>query len=121
MDKSKEIQDPDYVYGKNGKHEFAKGNKIGRMKKKGFTLADLNKLIRKYEETKSDGETLLKHYIEQLFKDNRLLAKYIDKNIPTINEITGAGGEPISITLRELIYGKDEEEEKEEKSGEAKT
>ena len=97
---------------------FKKGTQIGRMKKKGFTLTDLNKLIRKYEKTESDGNTLLKHYIEQLFKDNRLLEKYIDKNIPTINELTGAGGEPISITLREIIYGKEGEEGK---SGEAKT
>jgi len=100
---------------------FKKGTQIGRMKKKGFTLTDLNKLIRKYEKTKSDGETLLRHYIKQLFKDNRLLEKYIDKNIPIRNELTGAGGEPLSITLREIIYGKDDQEPEKDKSGEAKT
>lgn len=95
------IKDP-----KTGQNRFAKGTQIGRMKKKGFTLTDLNKLVRRYEATKTDGKTVLQHYIEQLFKDNKLLDKYIDKNVPTrtISELTGAGGEPISITLKEIIY-----------------
>lgn len=115
---SKKPKNPNYTIGKSGKKVFAKGNQIGRMPKKGFTLTDLNKLIREYEETKDI--TLLEHYIDELHKDNKLLARYMDKNIPTksINELTGPGGEPLSITLRELIYGKDEEEGK---SGEAKT
>ena len=84
-----------FTRNEKGQSRYAKGNQIGHMKKKGFTLTDLNKLIRKYE--KDNGEPLLKHYIEQLFKDNRLLEKYIDKNVPTINELTGAGGGPVEI------------------------
>jgi len=105
----------------DNKGKFAKGNKIGRMPKKGFTLSDLNKLIRKYEANKDI--TLLEHYIEQLHKDNKLLARYMDKNIPTksISELTGPGGEPLSITLREIIYEKDEEEGKKEKPEQART
>lgn len=98
------------------KGRFVKGNVIGRMPKKGFTLAHLNKLVRKFEESKDNKKgTLLKHYIRRLFRNDRLLAKYMDKNVPTktINELTGPGGEPISITLREIIYGK--EGEKKEK------
>lgn len=98
---------------------FAKGNQIGRMPKKGFNLNDLNKLVREYEEAegKKKGkkkDSLLKHYIKRLFKNDRLLEKYMNKNIPTksINELTGAGGEPLNITLREIIYGKDEKEQK---------
>jgi len=87
---------------------FAKGHTIGRMKKKGFTLTDLNKLIRKYE--KDNGEPLLKHYIAQLFKDNRLLEKYIDKNVPTKNEIAGPGGGP--ITYQEYFPALDPEDKK---------
>ena len=87
---------------------FKKGTKIGCMKKKGFTLTDLNKLIRKYE--KVNGEPLLKHYIEQLFKDNRLLEKYIDKNVPTKNELTGPGGGP--ITYQEYFPALDPENKK---------
>lgn len=92
-----------------GQNRIAKGNTIGRMPKKGFTLTDLNKLIRKYEKT--HDQTILKHYIGQLFKDNRLLEKYIDKNVPTktISELTGKDGSPLQITLKKIMYQKDEE------------
>jgi len=87
-----------------GQSRIAKGSTIGRMKKKGFTLTDLNKLVRVYEET--HDKPILKHYVDQLFKDNRLLEKYIDKNVPTktINELTGADGSPLTITLIKVIY-----------------
>ena len=83
-----------------GQNRIAKGNTIGRMKKKGFTLNDLNKIVVEYEKT--HDQTLLKHYIEQLFKDNTLLGKYMDKNIPTINrdEVTGAGGTPLNLIIK---------------------
>ena len=92
-----------------GQNRIAKGNTIGRMKKKGFTLTDLNKVVVEYEKT--HDLTILKHYIEQLYKDNNLLSKYIDKNVPTkqINEHTGADGGPINYT--EIIYEPIKEEE----------
>ena len=92
---------------KTGQNRFAKGSKIGRMKKKGFSLDDLNKVVVEYEKT--HGQALLKHYIEQLYKDNTLLGKYIDKNVPTKNELTGADGGP--ITYKEIIYDPTKEEE----------
>lgn len=96
-----------FVQTPNGSR-FAKGSQIGRMKKKGFTLTDLNKLVRVYEET--HDKPILKHYIDQLFKDNNLLSKYIDKNVPTktINELTGADGTPLSVTLKKVNYKEDE-------------
>lgn len=96
-------------FNKEGK--FVKGNKVGRMKKKGFTLTDLNKLIRKYEE--AHDKPLLKHYIEQLFKDNKLLDKYVDRNIPTktISELTGADGSPLTFIV-EKTYDKAKEGKK---------
>jgi len=63
---------------------FKKGTQVGRMKKKGFTLTDLNKVVIEYEKTHE--LPILKHYIEQLYKDNTLLGKYIDKNVPTKQE-----------------------------------
>ena len=83
----------------NNGNSFAKGNQIGRMKKKGFTLDDLNKVVVEYEKT--HDQTLLKHYISQLYKDNTLLAKYIDKNVPTknINELFGKDGEPVNFNF----------------------
>ncbi len=75
---------------------FAKGNKIGRMKKDGYTLLDLTKIAMQYDET--HDVSILKHYIEQLLTDNRLLENFINKYVPTktINELTGAGGGPIT-------------------------
>ena len=111
MANPKKSKDPNYIYGESGKHEFAKGNKIGRMKKKGFTLADLNRVVMEYEKTHE--LPILKHYIEQLYKDNNLLSKYIDKNVPTktLNELTGEGGSPLLITLKEIIYQDDEKKD----------
>ena len=88
---------------------FAKNNTIGRMHKRGFTLTDLNKLVRKYEE--AHDKPILKHYVDMLFKDNRLLEKYIDKNVPTktINELTGADGLPLTVIVNRIIYSKEKE------------
>ena len=109
MSKSQNIpNDPNYTIGENSKRRlFAKGNTIGRMKKKGFTLTDLNRVVMEYE--KSHDLPILKHYIDQLYKDNNLLSKYIDKNVPTknINELTGADGSPIEIIKR--IYTNEEQ------------
>lgn len=95
-------------FDKRGK--FKKGNKLGYMPKNGFTLTDLNKLVLEYERSPENKKgPLLKHYIKRLFKNDKLLAKYLDKNIATrsINELTGADGGPLNITLNELIYGKE--------------
>ena len=89
----------------NDKGKFTKGNVMGSMPRKGFTLTDLNKLILEYEQSKENKKgTLLKHYIKRLYKNDRLLAKFFDKNIPSklINELTGSDGGP--ITLREVVY-----------------
>ena len=109
------MTDKSVKIGENQNHSehgrFAKGNQIGRMKKKGFTLTDLNKLIRKYEE--SHGTPILKHYITQLFKDNHLLDKYIDKNVPTktINELTGADGSPLQFIIEKSYQGEDDKQQ----------
>lgn len=92
------------------KGRFKKGNVLGSMPRDGFTLKDLNKLVLEYEKSPQNKKgTLLKHYVKRLFKNDKLLAKYLDKNIATrsINEFTGANGGPLSITLNELIYGKE--------------
>lgn len=89
----------------NERGKFIKGNVIGRMPKNGFTLNDLNKLVLEFEKSPENKRgALLKHYIKRLFKNDHLLAKYLDKNIPSKNELTGADGGPISITLNEITY-----------------
>lgn len=97
---------------RNENGTFKKGTEIGQMPKKGFNLADLNKLVLEYEKSPENKKgTLLKHYIKRLYKNDRLLAKFFDKNIPSklINELTGADGG--AITLREVVY-KDSKEAK---------
>ena len=94
-----------YTTNEKGQSRFANGNKIGRMKKKGFTLKDLNKVVVEYEKT--HDQTVLKHYVEQLMVDNRLLDKYVDRNVPvkTINELTGKDGKP--LVFERVIYVED--------------
>jgi len=69
----------------NGKNKFAKGNVIGRMPKKGYTLNDLTKLAMEYDET--NDVSILSHYIDQLKKDNRLLENFVNRYIPPKQEI----------------------------------
>jgi len=100
----------------DNKGHFAKNNKVGRMKKKGYTLLDLTKVAMQYDKT--HDVAILKHYIEQLFIDNRLLENFINKYVPTktISELTGAGGEPISFKfIIEKTYKQPKEEEIEKK------
>ena len=100
---------------RDNKGKFIKGNIMGSMPKKGFNLTDLNKLVTEYEGSKENKKgTLLKHYIKRLFKNDRLLAKYFDKNIPSKTELTGADGEPLSVILREVVYKDDNKPIKED-------
>ena len=82
----------------NGQLRLKKNNKVGRFPKK-LTLTYLTKLIRKDEKTYPDKKKLLEHYLERLRRNDNLLAKFMDKYLPTINrnEIIGAGGEPINF------------------------
>ena len=90
---------------------FAKGNKIGRMKKKGYTIHDLTNTALAYDKT--HDTTILKHYIEELMKDNTLHKDFINKYVPTTtkNELTGADGSPINITLKRIRYSEEKPKE----------
>ena len=94
-----------------GQCRFAKGNQIGRMKKRGYTRDDLTKVAIEYDKTHDDS--ILKHYINMLLSDNRLLENFINKYVPTktINELTGADGTPLTVTLKKVIYTDDEGKE----------
>lgn len=103
---------------RNDDGTFKKGTEIGQMPKKGFNLHDLNKLVLDFEKSLENKKgSLLKHYIKRLFENDRLLAKYMDKNIATksLHELTGESGEPINIVLKEIIYGKEAKKGKHEK------
>ena len=95
---------------------FAKGNNLGRMPKKGVTLNDLTKMIREYEEAQGKGkEALLEHYINRLYENDQLLAKFMDKYIAskTVTQLTG-DGEGIKFII-EKSYEKPEKPKLEEK------
>ena len=96
---------------KNGRNSFAKGNQIGRMKKRGYIRDDLTKVAIEYD--KSHDESILKHYINELLNDNRLLENFINKYVPTktINELTGADGSPLNITLNRIRYSEEKPKE----------
>jgi len=78
---------------------FAKGNKIGRMPKKGLTLKYLTKAVIKDEEF--NKRAIVRHYVDELYKDNRLLENFVNRYVPTktINELTGAGGSPLRFVI----------------------
>lgn len=89
---------------------FAEGNQIGRIKKRGYTLLDLTKVAMAYDKT--HDETILKHYINELLNDNRLLENFINKYVPTktINEVTGKDGSPLTV-ITVLAYKEPEKGE----------
>lgn len=92
--------DSNFTTNEKGQSRYAKGNTIGRMKKKGFTLTDLNKLVAEVEKTKS--KALLRHYIERLFENDRLLENYVEKNVPTksLADINLSG----NLTIEKVDY-----------------
>ena len=96
--------------GKDEKGWFTKGNKYGRFPKD-LTLQHLTKLFREEEKRHLDKKTILQHYKERLMKSDNLLAKFIDKYVPTktINEITGKDGSPLTVTLKKVIYSEEKE------------
>jgi len=85
--------------GKDKKGWFTKGNKYGSFPRK-LTITYLTKLIRKDEKLHPDKKPILIHYKERLYKSDVLLSKFMDKYLPTINinELTGAGGSPLTVT-----------------------
>jgi hypothetical protein len=70
---------------RNPNGTFKKGTQIGRMKKRGYTLLDLTKVAMEYDNT--HDVSILKHYIEQLMEDNRLLENFINKYVPLKQEL----------------------------------
>ncbi|MBA7591204.1 hypothetical protein ES708_33356 [subsurface metagenome] len=102
MNKKQKIEE-----NRNQDGTFAEGNAFGRMPKKGLTILDLTKLTREYEKTQD--KTILKHYFERLFENDRLLGDFIDRYVPKkqLSELTGPGGiplEPTTITLKKTVY-----------------
>jgi len=101
----------------NGK--FAKGNNVAKGKRKRTQTDKLLAALKKRGVT--EGEKFWDRVAEKAFKDKDIMKAVINKLVPNVNELTGPGGEPLNITLREIIYGKDEKEGEKGKSKEAET
>ena len=110
-DKSENIGD--FTTNEKGQNRFAKGNKIGRMPKKGLTLLDLTKLAIKLEKKYPEKDPLPLHYLKRAFKNDKILSDIMNKYMPptTKNELTGADGSPLSITLNKVIYADTEKKD----------
>ena len=53
---------------------------------------------------------------EAAFSNKDIMKAVVNKLVPTISELTGLGGEPLNITLREIIYGKEGEKRESEEA-----
>lgn len=103
-DKRRTIED-NFDLKPDGHRVFKKGNKCGSFPRK-LTLTYLTKLIRKDEKINPKKKPLLKIYIDLLRTHPYLLDKFISRYVPTttINQLTGEGGEPLSIILKKVFY-----------------
>ena len=93
------------------KHRFIKGNNASKGKRK---RTQTDKLL---TALKKEGKRLNKNFWEEVakkaFVDKEIMKAIINKLVPNISEITGAGGEPINITLKRIFYSEMGEEDKE--------
>lgn len=98
---------------RDDKGRFLPGNQYGKIpQSKIYSTEELAQAIREVEE---EGKIdILKHYVRESLKDNRVMIDLIGKKIPkiTINEIKGTGL-PFNLFVTQFIEEKKEKEEKE--------
>lgn len=99
------------------KHRFVKGNTASKGKRKRSDTEKLRLALKRAGEEQDPPIKWWDKVAEKAFVDKEIMKVVVNKLVPNINEITGAGGEPVSIILRKIIYGKEEKS----KSGEAET
>lgn len=99
------------------KHRFVKGNDAAKGERKRSDTEKLRFALKKAGVKRK--EDFWDAVAEAAFDNREIMKTVVNKLVPTVSELTGLGGEPIrNIILNEHIYPK---EEKESKSGEAKT
>lgn len=98
---------------RDSKGKFLPGHSFGKLpREKIYSTEELAQAIREVEE--EDKIDILKYYVRQTLKDNRVLIDLIGKKIPkiTINEIKGTGL-PFNLFVTQFIEEKKEKEEEE--------
>lgn len=99
------------------KGRFTKGNNASKGKRKRTDTEKLRLALKRAGKKQDPPIKWWDKVAEKAFVDKDIMKAVVNKLVPTVSELTGLGGEPLSITLRELIYGKEEEG----KSGEKET
>jgi len=92
---------------KNGK--FLKGNDIAKKKRSRTQTDKLLAALRKAG--KKQNKDFWDIVATKAFVNKEIMKAIINKLVPTINELTGEGGSPILITLKEIIYQDDEKKD----------
>ena len=91
----------------NGK--FAPGNTVAK-KKRNRTQTD--KLLAALKKAgKKQNKDFWDVVATKAFIDKEIMKAIINKLVPNLNELTGAGGSPLNITLKEIIYQDDEKKD----------
>jgi len=86
----------------NGK--FAKGNNVSNHKRNRTQTDKLLKALKKAGKNQIPPKNFWDVVAKKAFIDRDIMKAIINKLVPTTNEITGAGGEPININLIKTIY-----------------
>jgi len=88
---------------------FALGNNIAK-KKRDRTQTD--KLLAALKKAgKKQNKDFWDVVATKAFVDKEIMKAIINKLVPNLNELTGAGGSPLNITLKEIIYQDDEKKD----------
>jgi len=103
------------------KHRFVKGNTASKGKRKRTDTERLRLALKRAGKKQTPPIEWWDKVAEKAFVDKDIMKAVVNKLVPTVSEITGLGGEPVSITLHKIIYGKDEKEGEKGKTGEAET
>jgi len=102
------VENRERNFNTNGK--FCKGNTISKSKKRNRTQTD--KLLAALKKAgKKQNKDFWDVVATKAFVDKEIMKAIINKLVPNLNELTGAGGSPLNITLKEIIYQDDEKKD----------
>ena len=101
MNEGKPIEEGRSLEGK-----FTKGNKLQK-RKKPISLEELETALT--DEASKRGITLVRHAIQQAYKDNTILKHIIDKFIPNISVAT-SDIKPIQIIIERYYQSKEDKQ-----------
>lgn len=87
------------------------GSKLAPAKRKRSDTEKLRLALKRAGKKQSPPIKWWDKVAEKAFEDKDIMKVVVNKLVPTVSELTGLGGEPLNITLRKIIYSKNEKEE----------